>query len=183
MANRSPPMPVIDGSTTASTAAAVTAASIALPPSCSTFSPALEASAWLVAIMPFRPSATERVAYGLAAGRSPGFGKLSGLCADAVMMISAASDALTNGFMAVDVAHILTKGRHPFRAIRTHIVADREQDAPHRFVKVTLRFTVEGDLSSESVGRAIALSHDKYCSVWHSMRQDIAFTTAFEVQP
>jgi len=86
------------------------------------------------------------------------------------------------GCMAVDIAHILTKGRHPFRAIRTHIVADRAQDAPHRFVKVTLAFTVEGDLSSESVGRAIALSHDKYCSVWHSMRQDIMFTTAFEVQ-
>ena len=87
------------------------------------------------------------------------------------------------GCMAVDLAHILTKGRHPFRAIRAHIVADRAQDTPHRFVKVTLAFTVEGDLSSESVGRAIALSHDKYCSVWHSMRQDIAFTTAFEVQP
>jgi putative redox protein len=87
------------------------------------------------------------------------------------------------GCMAVDLAHILTKGRHPFRAIRAHIVADRAQDTPHRFVKVTLTFTVEGDLSSESVGRAIALSHDKYCSVWHSMRQDIAFTTAFEVQP
>jgi putative redox protein len=87
------------------------------------------------------------------------------------------------GCMAVDVAHILTKGRHPFRAIRAHIVGDRAQDTPHRFLKVTLTFTVEGDLSSESVGRAIALSHDKYCSVWHSMRQDIAFTTAFEVQP
>src|SRR5712691_1758509 len=45
-------MPVIDGSTTASTAAAVTAASIALPPSCSTLRPAADASGWLVAIMP-----------------------------------------------------------------------------------------------------------------------------------
>jgi len=86
------------------------------------------------------------------------------------------------GCMAVDVAHILTKGRHPFRSIRSRIVADRAQDNPHRFVKVTLTFTIEGDLSSESVSRAIALSHDKYCSVWHSMRQDIMFTTAFEVQ-
>jgi len=86
------------------------------------------------------------------------------------------------GCMAVDVAHILAKGRHPFRAIRAHIVAGRAQDTPHRFLKVTLTFTVEGELSSESVGRAIALSHDKYCSVWHSMRQDIAFTTAFALQ-
>ena len=44
IANRSPPMPVIDGSTTASTAAAVTAASMALPPSCMTFRPATDAS-------------------------------------------------------------------------------------------------------------------------------------------
>ena len=30
----------------------------------------------------------------------------------------------------------------------------------------------------EQVARAIALSHDTYCSVWHSMRQDIVFTTS-----
>ena len=50
----------------------MTAASIALPPSCSTLSPAAEASGWLVAIIPLVPSTTERVAFGRAAGRSPG---------------------------------------------------------------------------------------------------------------
>ena len=29
------------------------------------------------------------------------------------------------GCMTTDVAHILTKGRHPFRALRSHLVADR----------------------------------------------------------
>ena len=53
IANMSPPIPVIIGSTTLSTAAAVTAASIALPPCCSTSRPAAVASGWLVAIMPF----------------------------------------------------------------------------------------------------------------------------------
>jgi uncharacterized OsmC-like protein len=33
------------------------------------------------------------------------------------------------------------------------------------------------------VERAIALSHEKYCSVWHSLRQDIALTTTFHVSP
>lgn len=87
------------------------------------------------------------------------------------------------GCMAVDVAHILTKGRHAFRAIQARLVADRAQDTPHRLVKVSLTFTVAGSLAPESVERAIALSHDKYCSVWHSLRQDIVFTTAFEVRP
>lgn len=52
MANMSPPMPVIIGSATLRTAAAVTAASIALPPRSSAAKPAAVASGWLVAIMP-----------------------------------------------------------------------------------------------------------------------------------
>ena len=65
-------MPFIDGSITASTAAAVTAASMALPPSCNTFRPAADAIAWLVAIMPCRPTAADLVPRMLPAGRSPG---------------------------------------------------------------------------------------------------------------
>jgi putative redox protein len=85
--------------------------------------------------------------------------------------------------MSVDVAHILSKGRNPFRALRSHLTAERAQEDPHRFVRATLAFTVEGDVPADAVARAIALSHDKYCSVWHSMRQDIEFTTTFDVLP
>src|SRR5450759_5028178 len=88
-------MPVIDGSTTASTAAAVTAASIALPPSCSTLSPAADASGWLVAIMPLRPMTTERVECVLTAGRSPGLGRVgAGLCAEEMAIVTNAIDAI-----------------------------------------------------------------------------------------
>ena len=37
--------------------------------------------------------------------------------------------------MTMDVAYILTKGRQPFRALRSHLVADRAQDEPHRIVE------------------------------------------------
>ncbi len=83
------------------------------------------------------------------------------------------------GCMAVDVAHILAKGRHPLRALRAHLVGDRAQDDPHRFVRMTLRFEIGGGVPSEAVERAIALSRDKYCSVWHSLRQDIDFQVSF----
>jgi putative redox protein len=85
------------------------------------------------------------------------------------------------GCMTTDVAHILTKGRHPFRALRSHLVADRSPEDPHRFVRMTLHVTVEGDVPTDAVERAIALSREKYCSVWHSMRQDIEFVTSYEV--
>src|SRR5438094_9467121 len=62
MANMSPPIPVICGSTTLSTAAAVTAASTALPPRASTARPAAVARGWLVAIMPCGAYTVERCA-------------------------------------------------------------------------------------------------------------------------
>ena len=80
------------------------------------------------------------------------------------------------GCMTTDVVDILTKGRHPLRALRSHLVAERAQDNPHRFLKMTLHLTIEGDVPPAAVERAIALSRDKYCSVWHSMRQDLEFT-------
>ena len=46
------------------------------------------------------------------------------------------------GCMSTDVAHILTRGRHPLKTLRSHLVAERAQEDPHRFVRVTLRFTV-----------------------------------------
>ena len=87
------------------------------------------------------------------------------------------------GCMSMDVAHILTKGRHAFHALRAHLIAERSPDDPHRIVKATIHFTVEGNVPPEAVGRAIFLSHEKYCSVWHSMRQDIVFATAYDVHP
>ena len=50
-------------------------------------------------------------------------------------------------------------------------------------MKVDLRFSVRGPVPADRVERAIALSREKYCSVWHSLRPDIAFTTSFEVTP
>ena len=62
MANMSPPMPVIMGSTTLSMAAVVTAASIALPPRWSTANPAPVARGWLLATTPFGAYTVERPA-------------------------------------------------------------------------------------------------------------------------
>ena len=87
------------------------------------------------------------------------------------------------GCMTMDVGYILTKGRQSFRALRSHLVADRAPDDPHRIVRMHLQVTVEGDVPADAVARAIALSYEKYCSVWHSMRQDIVFTTSHDVQP
>ena len=83
--------------------------------------------------------------------------------------------------MGMDVVHILTKGRHPLRGLAISLVAERAQDDPHRVTAVTMDFAVTGAVPKEQVQRAIDLSHEKYCSVWHSMRQDITIATRFSV--
>ena len=84
------------------------------------------------------------------------------------------------GCMSVDVVHILQRGRQPLRGLRARLVAERASADPHRLVRVSLRFTVTGDVPADKVDRAIALSREKYCSVWHSLRPDIEFTTSVE---
>jgi len=85
------------------------------------------------------------------------------------------------GCMSSDLVHILVKGRAEPTAVTARLVAERAPEEPRRLVKVDLRFVVRGPVPAEKVERAIALSRDKYCSVWHSLRPDIAFTTSFEV--
>jgi putative redox protein len=87
------------------------------------------------------------------------------------------------GCMAADVVDIIRKGRHPLNALRVTLAGQRAEDPPRRFVRIALRFQVEGAVPAEAVERAIALSREKYCSVWHSLRQDIELTTAFDIRP
>jgi len=87
------------------------------------------------------------------------------------------------GCMAADVVDILRKGRHKLTALRVTFTGTRAEQPPRRFLQIELRFDVQGDVPAEAVERAIALSRDKYCSVWHSFRQDITLSTAVHLRP
>ena len=87
------------------------------------------------------------------------------------------------GCMAMDLVHILERGRHELRSLRAKLQAERATDAPKRFTAVTLHFTIEGSVPPDAVERAVELSRTKYCSVWQSMRQDIDLQVTFDVAP
>jgi putative redox protein len=108
--------------------------------------------------------------------------RLDGDSAAAVSPVEALVLAL-GGCMASDVVHILVKGRVELKGLSARLAAERAPEDPRRLVRVDLRFAVRGALPADKVERAIALSREKYCSVWHSLRPDIAFTTSFEASP
>jgi putative redox protein len=87
------------------------------------------------------------------------------------------------GCMAVDVVDILKKGRHALTGLDATLSGERAEQPPRRFVRIALHYVVHGGVPEAAVARAIQLSRETYCSVWHSMRQDIDFVTTFEITP
>lgn len=73
--------------------------------------------------------------------------------------------------MAVDVKMILEKSRVPIESLEVEAVGVRAQEAPRRFVSITLTYELRGldEEHEPRLQRAIALSRDKYCSVLHSL--------------
>jgi putative redox protein len=83
--------------------------------------------------------------------------------------------------MAADVAIILTRGRQPLRRLAVRIVGERAASEPRRLLRADIRFDLAGDVPDDKVARAIALSRETYCSVWHSLARDIELATSFVV--
>ena len=82
------------------------------------------------------------------------------------------------GCMAMDVVHILQKGRHDLKALSVEFSSERAPEPPKRYTKVHLTFNVTGSAPQDAIERAIALSHEKYCSVSNTLRPDMEFTTS-----
>ncbi len=84
--------------------------------------------------------------------------------------------------MSIDVIDILRKGRHALQGLDVTLLGVRAESEPRRFTHIELAFHVRGDVPNTAIERAIALSRDRYCSVWHSMRQDIELVTKYDVR-
>jgi putative redox protein len=83
------------------------------------------------------------------------------------------------GCMAADLVHILERSRVPPRGVRVIFTGERAERDPRRFFRIGLRFEVTGNVPADKIERALTLSRETYCSVWHSLRPDIEFETSF----
>ena len=76
-----------------------------------------------------------------------------------------------------DVIEILGKMRALPARFRVEVQGARREDYPRRYTAVHLVFILEGgDADEARARRAVELSMEKYCSVVHSLRQDIRVT-------
>ena len=88
----------------------------------------------------------------------------------------------TGGCTAYDVVLILKRGRHDVRGCSVKLTSERAETDPKVFTKIHMHITVTGkDLSAIAVDRAIAMSHDKYCSASIMLAKMADITTSFDV--
>ena len=86
------------------------------------------------------------------------------------------------GCTAYDVVLILQRGRHDVRGCQVKVSAERATTDPKVFTKIQLHFVVTGrNLPPAAVERAIAMSHDKYCSATIMLSKTAEVVTTHEV--
>lgn len=83
---------------------------------------------------------------------------------------------------AIDVVLILEKQRTPLQQFEIALEGDRHSPEPRYFTDIRVKFDLWGEaLQPDKVARAISLSFEKYCSIFHSLRKDLRLQPAFRI--
>lgn len=86
------------------------------------------------------------------------------------------------GCMAVDVRMILEKGRVDLADLEVQVQGVRAPEPPRRYTSIRILFRTAGVKAADEpkLERAIRLSEETYCSVFHTLRSDLEIETDFE---
>ena len=84
---------------------------------------------------------------------------------------------------AIDVLHILRKGRQAVTDCVVDLDGQRAETDPKVFTRIQLHYVVTGRaLDAKQVERAIALSRDKYCSATAMLAKTAEISVDFEIR-
>ena len=76
-----------------------------------------------------------------------------------------------------DIVGILQKMQVTLHELSTEVSGRRAPEHPKRYLTLHFSYRIRGDgLDEAKARRAVDLSHQKYCSVLHSLNADIAIT-------
>ena len=88
----------------------------------------------------------------------------------------------TGGCTAYDVVLILKRGRQQVTGCELKVEAERAATDPKVFTRINLHFIVTGrQLAEAAVARAIAMSHEKYCSATIMLGKTAEISTSHEI--
>ncbi len=84
------------------------------------------------------------------------------------------------GCMGIDMVSFLKKMKVEIKSYKMDIVGERNPTPPQYYTSMEMIISVTGaGLTAKKLERAISLSHDKYCSVYHTLRKDMKMKVDF----
>ncbi len=83
--------------------------------------------------------------------------------------------------MSIDILNILYKQKQLIKNFSVLVKAERDDAPPSAFRKINIIFSVHGDVKSDLLEKAINLTREKYCSVYHSLSSSIEVTFNSEI--
>jgi putative redox protein len=87
------------------------------------------------------------------------------------------------GCLAIDVLTFLQKMKVEIANFTMDITGERNPTPPQYYKSVELILNIAGkNLDAKKVERAISLSHEKYCSVYNSLRKDMDVKVKYILQ-
>ena len=78
------------------------------------------------------------------------------------------------GCMGIDMVSFLKKMKCEIKSYKMDIMGERNPTPPQYYTAIDMVIAVTGSgLTAKKLERAISLSQEKYCSVYHSLRKDM----------
>jgi putative redox protein len=86
------------------------------------------------------------------------------------------------GCMAIDVVLFLKKMKAEITSFEIETLGERNPAPPKYFKTVHMKIRISGKgLTPKKLDRAISLSQEKYCSVYHSLRKDMDIRVSYKI--
>ncbi len=86
------------------------------------------------------------------------------------------------GCISIDVVHILKKMRCEIASYEMAAEGTRRLSPPQYYESIDLMIHISGKgITPAKIDRAIDLSLNKYCSVYHSLRKDLAVKVKYQI--
>lgn len=87
------------------------------------------------------------------------------------------------GCLAIDVVMFLQKMRAEIKDFEIETMGRRNPVPPQYFISIDILIKISGKgITPKKLDRAISLSQEKYCSVYHSLRKDIDMNVRYEIE-
>ncbi|MCG2813214.1 MAG: OsmC family protein [Thermodesulfovibrionales bacterium] len=86
------------------------------------------------------------------------------------------------GCLAIDVVSFLRKMQAEITKFKMDISGERNTTPPQYYKSMELVINISGNnITPKKMERAISLSQEKYCSVYHSLRKDIKVDVKYNI--